>query len=426
MERARPGGGPLSRAALIAVGSELLGPDRSDTNSLWLSGRLQSAGIAVVRKACVGDDPAEIGGELKLALSRAPLVILTGGLGPTDDDRTREAVAGALGRELALDEKLREVIRSRFARRGYPMPAINERQAMVIEGARILPNPRGSAPGLWLEEDERAIVLLPGVPAEMRGMFDDAVFPEASRRFGGAGRHRRILKIAAMGESLVEEKAQPVYARWPGNEFTILSSIGEVQLHLFARGSREEAARELDAQQSDFEAALPGRIYGRDEETLEEVVGALLRSRGKTLALAESCTGGLLGQRITSVAGSSDYFRGGVVAYSNDVKESQLGVRRDSLLRHGAVSEEVAREMAEGARERLDSDLALAVTGVAGPGGGTAEKPVGTVWIALAEREGSARARALRLPGGRENVRGWSAAAALEMLRRKLLGEADA
>lgn len=416
----------MSRAALIAVGSELLGPDRSDTNSLWLSGRLQSAGIAVVRKACVGDEPAEIGEELRLALARAPLVVLTGGLGPTDDDRTREAVAGALGRELLPDEGLREGLRARFARRGVPMPAINERQAMVIEGARVLPNPRGSAPGLWLEEGERAVILLPGVPAEMRGMFDDAVFAEVSRRFGGAGRHRRVLKIAAMGESAVEEKAQAVYARWQGYEFTILSSIGEVQLHLFARGDRGEAERILDEQTRDFEAALPGRIYGRDEETLEGVVGSLLKSRGKTLALAESCTGGLLGQRITSVAGSSDYFRGGVVAYANDVKESLLGVRADSLARHGAVSEEVAREMAEGARRRLGADLALAVTGVAGPGGGTEEKPVGTVWLALASDGGAVRTRGLRLPGGREHVRGWSAAAGLEMLRRELQGDADA
>jgi nicotinamide-nucleotide amidase len=423
MERARCRGGQVSRAALIAVGSELLGEDRTDTNSLWLAGRLDSAGISVARKACVGDDPVEIGEELRLALTRAPLLVVTGGLGPTDDDRTREAVAGALGRELALDAPLRDAIRARFARRGYPMPAINERQAMVIEGARVLNNPRGSAPGQWLEADGRVVVLLPGVPREMRGLFDDAVFPEVARRFGGAPRHRRILKIAAMSESVVEEKVQPVYARWPDSEFTILSAVGEIQLRLSARGADEEAASFLDEQTRAFEAALPGRIYGRDRETLEGVVGELLRLRGKTLSVAESCTGGLLAERITAVPGSSDYFRGGIVAYSNAVKESLLGVSGEALARHGAVSEEVAREMAEGARRRLDCDYALAVTGIAGPGGGSEEKPVGTAWVALGEAGAATESRGLRLFGDREMIRSGAAASALEMLRRRLTGE---
>lgn len=416
----------MTRAALIAVGSELLGPDRVDTNSLWLARQLESAGIAVVRKACVGDDPREIAEELGIALSRASLVIATGGLGPTDDDRTREAVASALGLRLRLDEGLREAIRARFERRGLPMPAINERQAMVVEGARVLANPRGSAPGLWLDQGERALVLLPGVPQEMKGMFDDSVLPEAARRFGGPRLQRRVLKIAAMSESVVEESARSVYARWPDFVFTILSTVGEVQIHLIARGGEEEAGKVLEAQTRDFEAALPGKIFGRDEQTLEGVVGELLRARNRSLAVAESCTGGLLGARLTEVAGSSDYFRGGVIAYADSVKESLLGVPRDTLERHGAVSEEVARQMAEGARDRLEADFALAVTGVAGPGGGTQDKPTGTVWIALAERNAETQARRLRLPGGRAMVRAWSGAVALEMMRQRLAGGVDA
>ncbi|HET7451319.1 MAG TPA: CinA family nicotinamide mononucleotide deamidase-related protein, partial [Thermoanaerobaculia bacterium] len=336
------------------------------------------------------------------------------------DDLTREGVAEFAGRPLETDREILEEIRGRFARRGIAMPAINEKQALVVEGSRPLRNPRGSAPGIWLETRGAIVACLPGVPSEMRHMFEDQVFPELARRFGAAGRRRRILKIAAMGESAVEEKVTPVYAKWGGHAFTILASVGEVQLHLAAQGTEEETIRILDAQEADFQEALGGRIYGRDDETLESVVGDRLRTMGATVATAESCTGGLIAQRITSVAGSSDYFLGAVVAYANAAKSEALGVRPSTLEAHGAVSEETAREMAEGARARFGASFALSATGVAGPGGGTPEKPVGTVWIALAGTADGTRARKLRPPGDRATIRGWTAAAALEMLREAI------
>lgn len=411
------------KAAIVAVGSELLGSVRLDTNSLWLTSRLEAAGIPVVRKACVGDDSEEIQAELASALGRAPIVIFTGGLGPTADDLTKECVAEFFKRRLIPDPALLEVLRSRFARREIAMPAINEKQAHAIEGARSLPNPRGSAPGVWLEEGGRSVILLPGVPREMKGMFEEEVWPELQRRSTGGRRFRRVLKIAGMGESSVEEKVQPVYRAWPDHRFTILASPGEVQLHLESGGGEAEAIFALDRQTEQIEAALPGKIFGRDEETLEAVVGRLLLERRSTLAVAESCTGGGLAARVTEVPGSSDYFLGGVVAYSNDLKRELLGVSRETLDRFGAVSEETAREMAQGARERLGSDIALSTTGVAGPGGGSEEKPVGTVWIALSRAGFAPRARLLRLPGDRALVRAWSVISALEMLRRDLVGE---
>jgi len=410
------------KAAIVAVGSELLGPSRLDTNSLWLAGKLDEAGIPVVRKACVGDDAGAIAAEIREASRRAPIVVVTGGLGPTADDLTREAVGEFSGRPSAIDPGILEEIRGRFARRGIAMPAINEKQALVVEGTRPLRNPRGSAPGIWLETEEGIVACLPGVPSEMKRMFEELVFPEIVRRFAAPPRSRRVLKIAAMGESAVEERVGPVYAKWSAHAFTILASVGEVQLHLVAAGAPEVAARLLDAQTEDFERALPGRIYGRDDDTLESVVGARLRDLGATLATAESCTGGLIAQRITDVPGSSDYFRGGVVAYANDVKTGALGVRPETLAAHGAVSEETAREMAEGARGKFGADFALSATGVAGPGGGTPEKPVGSVWIALAAKGRETRARFLRPPGDRATIRAWTASAALEMLRRTMAG----
>ncbi len=422
MERAFRGRGSSVKAAIIAVGSELLGTTRLDTNSLWLTERLESIGIPVVRKASVIDDAGEIHAELATALSRAGIVVATGGLGPTADDLTKEAVAEYFGRPLRLDPEQLETLRARFALRGIEMPAINEKQAYAVEGARVLKNPRGSAPGVWLEEGDSVVVLLPGVPKEMRGMFEEEVLPDLSRRFGAGPRHRRVLKIAAMGESAIEDRVKPVYDKWPDHAFTILGSPGEVQLHLSAAGAEPEARRVLDAQSLDFEGALPGRIYGRDGETLEQVVGERLRRAGKTLSLAESCTGGLVAERLTEVPGSSDYFLGGVVSYSDGAKVDLLGVSPSTIESHGAVSEETAREMAQGARRRFGSDCALAITGIAGPAGGTPEKPVGTVWLALAGIDAGVETKRLRVPGDRQTIRAWTCAAALEMLRSRLGG----
>jgi nicotinamide-nucleotide amidase len=410
-------------ASILAVGSELLGTTRLDTNSLYLTGRLEALGISVVRKACVGDGWGDLLAEIPLALSRAPLLVVTGGLGPTDDDRTKEAVAKVFGRALVRDEALLLGLRERFRRRGFEMPKVNEKQADVIEGAVILANTRGSAPG-FLVAAGGTVVLLPGVPHEMKAMWADAVEPLLAR--GGApGLHRRTLKIAAVPESVVETLVKPVYAAYPEVPFTILAAPGEVQLQFAARGTPEEATRVLDRIESDFHKALAGEIFGRDEDTLEEVAGKLLRAKSQSLALAESCTGGQLAGRVTDVPGSSDYFLGAAVTYANAAKADLVGVSTATLERHGAVSEETAREMALGARKRFGATIGLSTTGIAGPGGGTPEKPVGTVHIALDAADGTRLHKRLLLPGERSLIRRWTTSTALGMLRKHLLGLAD-
>jgi nicotinamide-nucleotide amidase len=408
-------------ASILAVGSELLGTARLDTNSLYLTRRLEALGISVVRKVCVGDDWADLLAEISLALGRAPLLVVTGGLGPTDDDRTKEAVAKVLGRALVRDESILLRLKERFRRRGIEMPAVNEKQADVIEGAVVLANPRGSAPGFLVVAAGSTIVLLPGVPLEMKGMWADAVEPLLARG-GAAGLHRRTLKIAAMPESAVETLVRPVYAAYPEVPFTILAAPGEVQLQFTARGTLEEASRVLDRIEADFHKALSGEIFGRDDETLEGVAGDLLRAKSQTLALAESCTGGQLAERITEIPGSSDYFLGAAVTYANAAKADLVGVSAGTLERHGAVSEETAREMALGARKRFGATIGLATTGIAGPGGGTPEKPVGTVHVALDAAGGTRLHRKLLLPGERSLVRRWTTSTALGMLRKHLLG----
>ena len=415
---------PAATASILAVGSELLGTTRLDTNSLYLTGRLEALGISVVRKACVGDGWGDLLAEIPLALSRAPLLVVTGGLGPTDDDRTKEAVAKVFGRALVRDEALLLGLRERFRRRGFEMPKVNEKQADVIEGAVILANTRGSAPGFLVAAAGGTVVLLPGVPHEMKVMWVDAVEPLLAR--GGApGLHRRTLKIAALPESVVETLVKPVYAAYPEVPFTILAAPGEVQLQFAARGTPEEATRVLDRIESDFHKALAGEIFGRDEDTLEEVAGKLLRAKSQSLALAESCTGGQLAGRVTDVPGSSDYFLGAAVTYANAAKADLVGVSAATLERHGAVSEETAREMALGARKRFGATIGLSTTGIAGPGGGTPEKPVGTVHIALDAADGTRLHKRLLLPGERSLIRRWTTSTALGMLRKHLLGLAD-
>jgi nicotinamide-nucleotide amidase len=411
-------------ASILAVGSELLGTTRLDTNSLYLTARLDALGISVVRKVCVGDGWGDLLAEIPLALSRAPLLVVTGGLGPTDDDRTKEAVAKVLGRALVRDESLLLGLRERFRRRGFEMPKVNEKQADVIEGAVTLANPRGSAPGFLVAAAGSTIILLPGVPHEMKAMWADAVEPLLAR--GQApGVHRRTLKVAAMPESIVETLVKPVYAAYPDVPFTILAAPGEVQLQFAARGTLEEATRVLDRIESDFHKALAGEIFGRDEDTLEEVAGNLLRAKSQSLALAESCTGGQLAGRVTDVPGSSDYFLGAAVTYANAAKADLVGVSAATLERHGAVSEETAREMALGARKRFGATIGLSTTGIAGPGGGTKEKPVGTVHIALDAADGTRLHKRLLLPGERSLIRRWTTSTALGMLRKHLLGLPD-
>ncbi|HUM02548.1 MAG TPA: competence/damage-inducible protein A [Thermoanaerobaculia bacterium] len=412
-------------ASILAVGSELLGTTRLDTNSLFLTGELESMGVRVVRKACVGDEWEELAAELRLALDRAPLLVVSGGLGPTADDRTKEVLAAILKRPLVRDEEILSRLKERFRRRGFEMPKVNEKQADVIEGAVVLQNTRGSAPGFLVEAPGRTVVLLPGVPAEMKEMWTAEAAPLLTRVYGTAGVHRRVLKVGGLPESVVEERVKPVYAAHPDRPVTILANAGEVQLHFAARGAPEEATRVLDRIEGDFRRVLGEEVFGRDEETLEGVVGDLLRTHGQTLGLAESCTGGLLAGRLSDVPGSSDYLLGSAVTYANPAKIELVGVLAETLERFGAVSEETAREMAIGARRRFGATVGLSVTGIAGPGGGTPDKPVGTVHIALDAESGIRRHQRFQFPGNRTLVRRWTTTAALVMIRRHLMGSRE-
>jgi len=411
-----------TRAAIVAIGSEMLGPLRRDTNSSWLTERLEEVGIAVVRKSVVGDEPEEIARELSCSAATAGWIFTTGGLGPTADDVTVAAIARWMGVPVRRDERFVAAMRERWeGRRGLRMPAVNEKQADFPEGARMLENARGTAPGLWLERKGAQIVVLPGVPSEMREIFEQKVLPELRRGGGSAVTKRRVLRIAGMGESRVEELVAPVYTKWKDDPVTILASPGEVELHLCARGDPATAEARVAEMEDDFRSVLGSRIHGTGGEALAESLGRVLKEKGRTLSLAESCTGGLVSSLLTDVPGSSAYFLGTVVPYADRSKETLLGVQEETLKRHGAVSEETAREMARGARERFGSDLAAAITGIAGPDGGTPEKPVGTVFFAVVDREGREKASKRFFGGDRAMVRRTSAMFSLEMIRRFLI-----
>jgi nicotinamide-nucleotide amidase len=412
-------------AEIIAVGSELLTPYRSDTNSLFLTARLNELGIDVRAKAVVGDDRDEVGGLLRQALARAELVLITGGLGPTDDDVTREAVAGALGRPLDEDAALLSAIRARFAARQLVMSEINRRQAQVIRGATPLANANGTAPGQWIEieHESRVVVLLPGPPREMQPIFTEQVAPRLAALARGRRVRRRVIKTTGRAESQVDEVAQPIYSTL-GHEgmpiqTTILAKPGQVELHLSATGEQvAEVDRALEDGVRRLSDALGSCVFSVDDRSLEEVVGDRLRARGFRIAVGESCTGGLVLGRLTDVPGSSAWVAGGVVAYADEVKTRELGVPAALIAEHGAVSQPVAVAMAEGARARLASDVGVAVTGIAGPSGGSDAKPVGTVFIAVAGPRASVRT--FRFVGDRRTVRQQSVAAALDMVRRSL------
>jgi nicotinamide-nucleotide amidase len=414
----------LKKAAIIAVGSEMLGPLRQDSNSLWIAARLEEIGSAVVRKAVVGDDMDDIAAELGVASAAADIVFTTGGLGPTADDLTVAAVAKWMDLPLERNAAFVEEMRRRFESRGLRMAAVNEKQADFIAGARVLVNPRGTAPGFWIERDGKGYVVLPGVPSEMKEIMTESVLPELAKRAGGVVSRRRVLRICGMGESAVEEIVAPVYEKWKNDPVTILASPGEVQLHLRATGSPEVAEKRLAAIEADFRAALGARIYGADEEDLPAAVGRMLREKGLTLALAESCTGGMIASLVTDVPGSSGYFLGGVVSYANSAKTNLLDVSEETLSRHGAVSVEAVREMARGARARFKSGVAAAVSGIAGPDGGTPEKPVGTVCFAVSGPDARETAKRRMFPGDRAVVRRAASLFCLHLVRRQLLAEA--
>ena len=412
------------RAAVVAVGSELLSIDRLDTNSLRLAAVLERHGIELVFKAVVGDDAPAIGEALADALRRAELVLVSGGLGPTADDVTREACAAALERPLAEDPGVWAAIRDRFATIGRVASENNRRQAMVIAGATVLRNPRGTAPGQRVDHAGRTVFLLPGVPFELDELVALHLEPWLAEGGGGRGIERRTLKVALRPESEVDRALEPLYAEFGRAAVTVLSAPGEVRVRLTAAGLPAERGARLDAMAARARELLGAAIFGEgDDATLELVVGRLLRSGGGSVATAESCTGGLLAERITRVPGASRYFPGGVVTYSNAQKSALLGVAEADLAAHGAVSEPVARAMAEGARRRFAVDYGVAITGIAGPDGGSDEKPVGTVHVAVAGPAGTEHRR-LRLPGGRERIRWQASQAALELLRRRLVAAA--
>jgi len=414
---------PWRSAEIIAVGSELLTPHRLDTNSLFLTERLNDLGIDLRGKTVVGDRRADLADRLRAALARVDLVITTGGLGPTDDDVTREVVSEVLELPLSEEPRILEGIRVRFVQRGLDMPAINRRQAAVPRGAVVLPNVNGTAPGLLIEWQDRLVVLLPGPPAEMRPMMDHVdAFLRA--RLPAARIRRRILRVFDRTESHVEEIAQPIYSTWQDRDLpintTILASSGVIELHLSARGEDVDALdRALDEAVKTLAAALAPAVVSVDGRNLEAIVGDALRGRGWRIAVAESCTAGLMLARLTEVPGSSAWVEGGIVAYANDVKIRQLGVPEAMLTTHGAVSEPVALAMASGVRQRLGTDVGVGITGIAGPAGGTPEKPVGTVVIAVTDgrRED---VMTFRFQGDRQTIRARSVSAALDRLRRLL------
>ncbi|MEO8257071.1 MAG: competence/damage-inducible protein A [Acidobacteriota bacterium] len=412
------------RACIVAVGTEMLTPFRVDTNSLFVTERLNEIGIDVRLKLVAGDDVEELAALLRAALGWADVIVMTGGLGPTEDDITRAAVARLLELPLDVDESIVERIRERFQRRGMTMPDINRRQAMVPRGAVVLPNPNGTAPGLWLEPGRTAFVLLPGPPREMKPMFEAVVAGRLAARTGGAGLFRRVLRITGRTESDVDATAQPIYGAWTTQAVpiatTILAVLGQIELHLTARAvSPAEAAAVLDRAVAQLADVLGDSLYSADGRPLEAVVGDALRSKGLTIAVAESCTGGLLASRLTDVPGSSAYVDRGVVCYSNRAKIELLGIAEALIGEHGAVSEPVASAMAEAIRVQAKAGVGVGITGIAGPGGGTIEKPVGTVAIAIAG-DGERRVRTFQFVGGREQVKFQAAQAALNMVRLML------
>ncbi len=410
----------MLNAEIIAIGSEMLTPFRVDTNSLWLTERLNSLGIDVKLKTVVGDDESRLEEAIRDALRRSEIVISTGGLGPTEDDITRKIFARVLKRHLVLNDEILERLRTRFARRNMPMPEINSRQALVMEGAEILANRNGTAPGMMIQEGKCTVVMLPGPPREMRPMFDEAIAPVLKQRVGDLVILRRKFSIFGLTESRTDELAAPVYLKFKNPVTTILFKDGQIELHLTAQARKSaDAEKLLDELGGQLDEVLGEYIFSRRDETLEEVVGDLLRARGYTISTAESCTGGLVAGKITEVPGSSDYFLEGVVSYSNEAKTRILGVPEAMIIEHGAVSEPVAKAMAEGVRKLANSTFGIGITGIAGPGGGTEEKPVGLVYIALAD-DTQTTVRKLIFPGDRQFIRTLAVNSALDLVRRRI------
>jgi competence/damage-inducible protein CinA-like protein len=412
-------------AEIIAVGSELLTPYRMDTNSLYLTEQLNQLGVEVIFKSVVGDNLRQLVAAAQHGLFRSDILIFSGGLGPTEDDLTREAVAEALGVTLFRDPEILARLEQRFAERGWKMSPNNAKQADVLDGATVLPNPNGTAPGQWIagqfDGREHIIVLLPGPPFELKGLFESEVRERLRAKVPPTHLFTRTLKVAMLGESAVDARVAPIYKRYPDVDTTILAGAGEIELHFRTRAATLDAAEARADEVAELvEDELDDAVYSRNGESLEQIVSYWLQMRNATVAVAESCTGGLLAERITSISGSSRYFLGGAVVYSNQLKTEFAGVPEEMIHRHGAVSREVAAALAEGIRYRCESTFGVGITGVAGPTGGTSEKPVGLVFHAVASDSGTEIVQRI-FPGDRKRIRRFASTMALDMLRKKLM-----
>src|SRR6201996_5110186 len=409
---------------IIAVGSELLTPYRQDTNSLFLTDRLLQLGVNVNFKTIVGDKLSHIAGAIRNALARTDILITMGGLGPTEDDLTRQAVAEALGIRLRRNPEIVGSLYARFAARRHPMTDNNARQADVLEGSIVLENPRGTAPGQWLDtvfgEHRKLIILLPGPPNEVKAMFDEQVLERLRGLVPRRGIAMRTLKLAMIGESQADSRIAPIYTKYKDVETTILAHTGDITLHLIcAKADPEAAQARVDELAEKIEAELEEFVYASQVESLEQIVLYYLGMHGSTLAVAESCTGGLGAQRLTGVPGSSRSFLGGAVVYSDELKTLLAGVPAGLIEANGAVSKEVATALAEGIRRITSATYGLGITGIAGPGGGTEEKPVGLVYVAVTDgKETEVVER--RFGGDRDHIRSWTSQLGLDMVRRRL------
>jgi nicotinamide-nucleotide amidase len=406
---------------IIAVGSEFLTPFFQDTNSLYLTQRLNDLGLTVNFKTVVGDQREDLLLFFKQSLSRSDLIIAMGGLGPTKDDRTKEAWASVLEKKLVFREDLLKTIQKRFGRRKMKMPGVNRKQAYIIEGADVLENRRGTAPGLWVEVDSCIIILLPGPPQEMKSMFEGIVWPRLTK-FKKKHTTRLVIKIAGLTESKIESLLRKIYPKLTDVQLTTLAHPGQIEIHLtsYSEKSFSQAREKVGHARRLICEALKQNIFTTEGKELEEVVGDILKAKRQTLAVAESCTGGFLGNRITNVPGSSLYFLQGIVAYSNEAKINLLDVNSKKIETYGAISPQVARAMAKGIKEKSKATYGLSITGIAGPSGGTPEKPVGLVYTALSWDGGIEVKKNLFL-GNRNAIKFQSSQKALDMLRRHLL-----
>ncbi len=406
----------MASAEIIAAGSELLTPAKIDTNSLWLTAQLNDLGVEVVRKSIIGDERERLAAGISGALAHSDIAIVSGGLGPTEDDLTREAAGAATGRELVFSEEIREGIAERFRRFNRKMVEINLRQAYLVRGAEALPNDRGTAPGQWIEERGKVLILLPGPPHEMKSVFATQCAPRLKRMLPPRAIRTRQFRVCGVPESNLDQLIAPIYTRYTNPVTTILTSVGGIDVHLRAQSdTAAQAEALLDEVAGQIEPLLAPRIVSRNGDPIEKVIGDLLRARGASLSVAESATGGMLGEWITAVPNSSDFFFGGFLTYTDEMKIRLLGVAKEIIEAHTAVSEPVARAMAEGARRNTGSDYALSVTGYAGPDGAE----IGLMYIALAAPEGT-EARRFKLPGDRYRIRALTVQNTLDFLRRHL------